>query len=326
MTAMALWQRSMIRLARSDRVTEFAQSQGWMNGLARQFVCGATAADAVRASSELAGAGIATTLFYLGEYVTDPRLVAETVARLREGLDATAHAGLDVSASVDPTQIGLMVDEATCLANARILAQAVLAAAPAPRPGHDTLMIDMEDSGVTHATLDLYGSLHDEGLPVAVTIQAYLHRTRGDLERLVAGGAWVRLVKGAFAEAATVAVRGTVERDSRYRQCVAQLLSPAARSAGVFPSFATHDHRMIEEIIAHAEANEWPADAFEFEMLYGVRPGLQRSLVRRGYRVRLYLPFGSDWFPYAIRRVGESPRNLAFVGTTLARRLSGPRG
>ncbi len=183
-------------------------------------------------------------------------------------------------------------------------------------------MIDMEDAGVTDATLNLYRTLRAEQLPVAVTIQAYLHRTRTDLDGLVQAGAWVRLVKGAFAEPSGVAVRSVPDRDSRYRQAAALLLSRTARESGVYPAFATHDHRLIEEIITQAEAHDWPRDAYEFELLYGVRPELQRDLARRGHRVRAYLPFGTDWFPYAIRRVGESPRNLRFVASTLTRPTS----
>ena len=316
---MALWQEGMIRLARSERVTAFAQRQPWLRGLARQFVGGGSVDAAVSCALELGRDGISTSLFYLGEYVTDPTLIAATVAQLSAAIGSAAENSLDACASVDPTQIGLMTDEATCLANARTLALAVREAAGAPRQGHDALMIDMEDSGVTDATLDLYWALRAEDLPAAITIQAYLHRTRADLERLVAGGAWVRLVKGAFAEPASAAVRGTTDRDSRYRRCASLLLSRAARESGVYPVFATHDHRLIEEIISQADAHDWPRDGYEFELLYGVRPELQRELARRGHRVRVYLPFGTDWFPYAIRRVGESPRNLRFVLSELSR-------
>ncbi len=317
---MTIWQEGMIRLARSERVTAFAQRQPWLSGLAGQFVGGTSVADARNSAAGLARDGIAATLFYLGEYVSDPELIAATVTELKAATVATSEAALDVCISVDPTQIGLMADAQTCTANARDLAAAARSAVPQPRPGHDALIIDMEDASVTDATLDLYWSLRAEDLPTAITVQAYLHRTQADLGKLIAAGAWVRLVKGAFAEPAGVAVRSAADRDSRYRRCAARLLGRAAREAGVYPSFATHDHRLIEEIIAQAEAQGWPADAYEFEMLYGVRPDLQRALARRGYRVRVYLPFGTDWFPYAIRRVGESPRNLRFVAATLARR------
>lgn len=316
----------MIRLARSQRVTDYAQAQTWLGEFAGRFVAGPSVTDAIDRGLELQRQGIAVSMFYLGEYVTDPDEIELTVRQLRDVLAAAAAAGLDVAASVDPTQIGLMADEPTCRRNARALAQAVLEAAPTPRPGHDALMIDMEDAGVTRPTLDLYWALRGEGLPVAVTVQSYLHRTRDDLGRLIAQGAWVRLVKGAFSEPASAAVRTKADRDSSYRRCVSLLLSPAARTAGVFPALATHDHRLIEEAVVLAEANGWPADAYEFEFLYGVRPELQRELAARGHRVRAYLPFGSQWFPYAIRRVGESPRNLKFAAAALSRAGLSTRG
>lgn len=308
---MALWQQSMIGLARSQRVVELAQRQAWLQGLTARFVSGPGVDDAVQGALGLSRDGISASMFYLGEYVSDPVLIAQTVSQLNRVVAESAANSLDVCASVDPTQIGLMVDEATCTVNARVLAAAIQAAAPSPRQGHDTLMIDMEDASVTEATLRLYWSLRREGLPVAVTIQAYLHQTRADLEKLIAAGAWVRLVKGAFAEHASAAVRGTADRDSRYRRCASLLLSQNAKSAGVYPAFATHDHRLVEEIITQAAANDWPTEGYEFEMLFGVRPDLQRELADRGHRVRVYLPFGNDWFSYAIRRVGESPRNCA---------------
>ena len=309
----------MILLARSERVKALAQRQSWLSGLASRFVCGGTPDDAIGRAVALAHGGITASMFYLGEYVTDAGLIRQTCDQLASVIATAGAKSLDVCVSCDPTQIGLMANQDDFVSNARTLARAILAAAPNPRPGHDTLMIDMEDAGVTQSTLDAYWTLHDEGLPVAVTIQAYLHRTRTDLDRLVDAGAWVRLVKGAFAEPARVAVRSTADRDSRFRQCVSRLLSDTARTSGVYPSFATHDHRMIEEIIAQAEAHGWGPETYEFEFLYGVRPDLERSLVKRGHRVRLYLPFGRDWFPYAIRRVGESPRNMRFVAKTLGR-------
>jgi proline dehydrogenase len=310
---MAVWQDAMIKLATSGDLTRMVQRRRSLSGLAVRFVGASTGDDAVRRARELANDGLASSLFYLGEYVRDPQVIEATVARLRAAIVTLGADGLDVCASVDPTQIGLMLDEPTCRDNALTLATAVRDAAGLPRPGHDALMIDMEDSDVTGTTLRVYHDVRAQGLPVAVTVQAYLHRTRADLVGLVAAGAWVRLVKGAFDEPADIAARGRADRDCRYRCCAAVLLSRTARESGVYPVFATHDARIIAEIIAQANAQGWPPDAYEFEMLYGVRPGLQRELVRRGQRVRVYLPFGTDWFPYAIRRVGESPRNLRFA-------------
>jgi proline dehydrogenase len=178
---------------------------------------------------------------------------------------------------------------------------------------------------VTDSTLRLFRTLHRDGLPVAVTLQAYLHRTPQDLAMLITTGAMVRLVKGAFAETARHALIRRADIDRAYLDCARRLLSPAAREAGVYPVFGTHDHRMIHRIVAEAKRSGWPQEAFEFEMLYGVRPSLQRSLINEGISLRLYLPYGKDWWPYSVRRVGEHPRNgvLMLRALTDAWRLAG---
>lgn len=312
---MKLWQESMIALARSERITDLAQSQTYLQGLASRFVGGPSTEEAIERARTLQSQGISSSLFFLGEYVKDPAIIGQTVIELNRVLDELAAAGLDINVSVDPTQIGLMIDEAACTANVRRIAEhtAELTATSGPRPGHDALMIDMEDSSVTEYTLRLHQRLASEGLPVAVTVQGYLHRCLDDLARLAASGAWVRLVKGAMAEPSDVAARCRTDVDSLYRRSLATLFSPASLAAGTFPVVASHDHIIIEEAITLATENGWPSDRFGFEMLYGVRPELQRHLVDRGFGVRVYLPFGQDWFPYAIRRVGESPRNLRFA-------------
>ncbi|MGV1010222.1 MAG: proline dehydrogenase family protein [Dermatophilaceae bacterium] len=310
---MSLWQESMIRLARSPRLITLVQGQPWLTGLAHRFVAGPTATDAVACARRLRHEGIAVSLYYLGEYVSDATVIEQTVDELCRVMARASAENLDVAVSVDPTQIGLMIDDAAARGNARRLAGTVARAAGAPRRGRDALMLDMEDATVTDTTLDLHRSLAEAGLPVAITVQAYLHRTANDLPDLIAGGAWIRLVKGAFAEPAALAARRRADIDSCYRQAAATVLAPASRDHGTFVSFATHDHRIIDEIAVQARANGWSREDYEFEMLYGVRPDLQRALVERGHRVRVYLPFGVDWFPYAIRRVGESPRNLGFA-------------
>ncbi len=315
-----LWQRAMIWMARSGRTCAFVQRQPWMAGLAARFVGGPDIKAVGATALALRAEGISASLFYLGEYVEDLRTVETTVAQLRAAVEVLHAEGLDVNISVDPTQVGLMKSAAACEANVRQVAAAVAhACSPAARRGHDAVMLDMEDAGTTEVTLGLHDWLREAGLPAAVTIQAYLHRTPGDLDRLRSAGAWVRLVKGAFAEPGAIAARQGAQISRRYRQAAMTLLSRESRLSGCYPSFATHDDQIIEEIIGRAQSQGWAKEEFEFEMLYGVRPDLQRTLTRRGQRVRVYLPFGRDWFPYAIRRVGESPRNLRFIARALAR-------
>jgi len=180
------------------------------------------------------------------------------------------------------------------------------------------LMLDMEDSSVTQPTLDLYHALHDAGLPVAVTVQSYLHRTTDDLAALVAKGAAVRLVKGAFAEPASRAHVRRADVDDAYRLHMTMLFSRAARETGVYPVLGTHDERMMRFGASLAQVGGWSSDGWEVEMLLGVRPAVQQRLVRQGTALRLYCPFGQSWWPYSVRRIGENPRNALFVLRSIA--------
>ncbi|MCJ2166309.1 MULTISPECIES: proline dehydrogenase family protein [unclassified Pseudodesulfovibrio] len=307
---MLLWQKLMIAQARSKAVTRFMQGSSLMTRFARQFVGGADVAGGLACARKLKSRGVSASLFYLGEYVDDPIEVQATLDALIGVADGLGESGLDVHMSVDPTQVGSMISWEACRKNVFALARSV---SQSGDTGRNVLMLDMEDSSVTEPTLGLYQELLQEGLPAAVTVQAYLHRTSDDLEKLVEDGAMVRLVKGAFAESGAVAVTGRRERDDAYRKAIVTLLSSGAREQGVYPVFGTHDHGMVEFAAHVAEANGWQRDQWEVEMLLGVRPDYQRELVAQGVSLRLYLPFGRDWWPYSIRRVGENPKNLGFV-------------
>lgn len=321
---MAVWQQSMIALARSSRLTAVVHRNRRLSAMAGQFVAGPTAQDAVRVADDLSRRGITTSAYFLGEYVTDEAVIEATVEQLLGVIALLAEAGLEVHVSVDPTQVGLMRDPALARANITRLAEAVrdapTAASSATRPR--ALMLDMEDADVVDFTLDLHGELQDAGLPVAVTVQTYLHRSSDDARALAARGARVRLVKGAFAPPASIGATSRAEIDSRYRRVLAQMLSAQSLAAGTYVTLGTHDHFVIEEAFTQAQAHGWPQDRLEVEMLYGVRPDLQADLVDRGLPLRLYLPYGQMWFPYVIRRVGEAPRNLRFA----VRALLGARG
>jgi proline dehydrogenase len=316
----ALWQQAMIRIARTERVVDLLQRRELLTGLAGRFVAGPDVESAIAQARRLRSRGIGVSLFWLGEDVHDEAEVAESVRRLRGAAGALAAEGLDVHVSVDPPQLGLMTSVQEFERNLAVLAEGVDGVrASGPHVGRDVLMMGMEDSATTQATLDLHARLQARGLPVAVTVQAYLHRSDADLRRLAASGAWVRLVKGALAEPPEVAARRRADIDTRYRQGLATLFSPQAREAGCRPSVATHDLRMIVAATELARRHGWRASDFELEMLHGVRPDLQEALAGKGFRVRAYLPFGQAWFPYAVRRVGESPRNLRFAATALTR-------
>lgn len=315
---MRLWQRTMIALARSQAITGFMHGSRVVRPFSRRFVGGGDVAEAVQTAQELAQKSIAASLFFLGEYVDSEELVRENVAALLQAVPAMAEAGLPLHVSVDPTQIGSMLSWSLCRENAYRIARAVADAgathpsAQARTPG-PALMLDMEDASVNRETLALYNDLRRDGLPAAVTIQSYLHRSMEDLKGLVAEGGFVRLVKGAFAESPAIAHTLRSARDASYKTAVNLLFAPESRERGVYPALGTHDHAMIAYAAAAAEKNGWRCDEWEIEMLYGVRPAYQRRLVGEGFRVRLYLPFGKSWWPYSIRRIGETPRNLAFV-------------
>ena len=309
---MRCWQSLMIGLARSGRVTDFMHNRTSMQRFAARYVAGRDAQSAVERAKALHRGGLTGSLFYLGEYVDDPVEVAGTVHHLEAVIPLLAEAGLDAHVSVDPTQIGTMISWDLCRENALRLARAV-ADAPCAQGARRVLVLDMEDSSVTERTLGLHEELRAEGLPVGVTVQAYLHRTLGDLESLAHQGSFVRLVKGAFAEGPDLAHTRRPDIAAAYRNCLEILFSQASRESGAYPVVGSHDERMIEMARELARTNGWAPDQWEVEMLLGVRPGYQRELADRGVSLRLYLPFGRSWWPYSIRRVGENPKNLGFV-------------
>lgn len=307
---MRYWQRAMIYCARHKGMTQAAHGSRLMARFAQQFVAANTDTEAVSRMAALARNGMRGSLFFLGEYVDNPSEVEATVSALLHTIPLLAAQGLDVHVSVDPTQIGSLLSWELCRENAERLAQAVSRHSTGPS---SLLMLDMEDSSVTGPTLDLFHHLYTQGLPVAVTLQSYLHRTTNDLAALIDKGATIRLVKGAFAEDASMAHVRRIDVDDAYRLHMAMLLGERSRERGVYPVFGTHDDRMMRFAVQLARAGGWQPDQYEVEMLLGVRPALQQQLVGEGTRLRLYCPFGKDWWPYSVRRIGENPRNALFV-------------
>ena len=314
---MRLWQGAMIALARSAAATRFMQERAPTSGLAARFVAGPDVAAFIVTARQLRTLKLATSAFFLGEYVSDPAKVTLNVEGILAAIAAIDGDTVDLHVSVDPSQVGYAVDPALGEANAFAIARAL---ADRPASGRKTLMLDMEDESYVPLTLALYAKLKEAGLPAAVTLQAYLHRSAADIETLIGGGAMVRLVKGAFAGTPRTAFTARPYIDGNYRALAFRLLSPEARAAGARPVFGTHDEAIIHGVRAMALANGWQAGDYEFEMLYGVRPSLQRRLVDAGEAVRLYLPFGRDWWPYAVRRIGESPHNAWLVMKALVAR------
>jgi proline dehydrogenase len=312
-----IWQSWMIALARSARVTRWMQGNRATASVARRFVAGADAAKAIAVARDLERAGFKTSLYYLGEYVKDPTIVAENGRQKMQVAEGLSAAHLQIHVSIDSTQIGYAIDEAAgeqlaLKIGARIRELGWTNGAP------PVLMLNMEDAEYVDRILGLRARLLAAGVPVAQTLQAYLKRSADDLAPIIAAGGHVRLVKGAFADPRPHAYQGKAEIGGNYLSLARRMLSTEAKANGFRPVFGTHDDALIAEIRLIAKNGGWQSGAYEFEMLYGMRTELQRQLRQQGEQVRLYLPFGRDWWPYAVRRVGESPRNAALLARAVA--------
>ncbi len=275
--------------------------------LASRFVAGETLDQALEAGRKLNAEGILVTFDCLGESVTSLEEAAEARDVYLRTLEAIRQSGIRGNVSLKLTQFGLDFSLDECRANVeRLVSQAEAA--------NSFVRIDMESSAYTSRTLDLVRDLHSRHKAVGAVIQASLRRSREDVEDLCTRGIRVRLCKGAYLEPAAVAFPSKRDVDRNFAELMKLLLE-----RGEYPAIATHDEAMIEETQHHAAARKIPAERFEFQMLYGIRSDLQRKLVRDGYRLRLYVPFGRAWYPYYMRRLAERPANVMFVARNLFR-------
>ena len=293
-------------LARSSTLRRLASRFGMRDGgFARRFIAGETVEDVIDTARRLTGRGLRCTLNYLGESVTSSaaaRAAAEAYAGMMRDV---SDAGLPCQVSVKLTQLGLAIDPAECGANLRHVLDAA--------SDQCFVRIDMEQSAWVDPTLDLLEYVWQQGYRnVGVVLQSYLYRTERDLARVNALGAGVRLCKGAYKEEKTVAYPVRADVSASFIRLMRTLVRD-----GTHPAFATHDPPMIDATRAYATERGLAAEAFEFQMLYGVRRDLQAALREQGYRVRIYLPFGEQWFPYFMRRLGERPANVLFVVRSL---------
>ncbi len=294
---------SLLWLSEQPRIFQFVRRNGLAWRFASRFVAGETADDAVAAAGELNAAGITATVDLLGEAVADPAEARAARGTYLDLLDRITAAGLEANVSVKLTQMGLAIDEALCVENLR----AILTKARAHR---SFVRIDMEQSTYTEATLRLFRqTFHPEfGNAVGVVLQSCLRRTARDVDDMIALGARVRLCKGAYKEPPSVAFPDKRDVDANYASCMERLLE-----RGNYPGMATHDERLIQRATGFARGRGLGPERFEFQMLYGVRRDLQRRLRADGYRVRAYVPFGTHWYPYLMRRLAERPANIAFL-------------
>jgi proline dehydrogenase len=284
---------------------------GFVRRAVSRFMPGETLDDALEAARALARRRIPAVLTCLGENVTSREEAAAVARHYLEALDRIREAGLDAEISVKLTQLGL--DLGPDLAASHVEALAARAGRGGAR-----LWIDMEDGAYTDATLALYRALRPGHPGLGVCVQAYLYRTRDDLETLIRLGAGVRLVKGAYREPPERAYPRKRDVDANYLALAKRLLGAEARAAGVFAVLGTHDPALIDSILSHAEASAVPAAAYEFDLLYGIRRDVQERLTLEGRRLRILISYGAYWFPWYMRRLAERPANLLFVLRSLA--------
>lgn len=299
----------LLWLSERRGVFTFVKKNGTARRIASRFVAGETLDAAVAAAATLNERQIEVSLDLLGESVTSPEESYSARDDVLDVLDAIAANGIEGNVSVKLSQLGLDIDRSLCVENMR----AILTRA---RTHSIFVRIDMESSLYTERTLSIFGEdLHPEFAELTgVVIQSYLRRSAKDIERMISLGARVRLCKGAYAEPESVAFSTREEVDASYATLMRRLLTD-----GNYPGIATHDERLIDQAVDFVERERVASDRFEFQMLYGVRRDLQHALNDKGYNMRVYVPFGSNWYPYLMRRLAERPANMAFMLASLTK-------
>ncbi|WP_054712160.1 proline dehydrogenase [Bacillus sp. JCM 19041] len=287
-----------MQLAKSKPLNKAAKKWGLKFG-ASQVVAGATLEDAMANVQNLNSNGLACTLDHLGEFVTEREEAVESTEACLNVLRAINETQAECNLSVKMTQLGLDIDEEFCIENMKRICQTA-------RSFNIFIRIDMEDYSHCEQTLRILSILRKEYDNVGTVIQAYLHRSEADVLSLK--GVPLRLVKGAYKESGDVAYQDKSKVDENYMNIIRKHLDNGSYSA-----IATHDHTIIEKVKQYAKENDIPREQFEFQMLYGFREALQKELIQEGYKVRLYVPFGTDWFGYFMRRLAERPQNIVFA-------------
>jgi proline dehydrogenase len=306
---------TLLYLAKRRPVQRLVMEHDLLRGVTQRYVAGEELADGIVVAQTLNTQGLLGSLDYLGESVNNAAEARTATNAYIDALEALVDEHVDANISLKLTQLGLDVARETCIANLnKILVRA--------RELECFVRIDMESSAYTQRTLDVHAELWNaQYRNVGIVLQAYLYRTAADVERAIAMAVPVRLCKGAYLEPARVAFADKATVDRNYAQLMERLLVH-----GNHPAIATHDERLIRHAIEFARRESVSADRFDFEMLFGVRRDLQLQLVQRGYRVRIYLPYGRQWYPYLVRRLAERPANLGFfLGSVIKEALAARR-
>jgi proline dehydrogenase len=297
----------ILAAARSNRVERLVGTAPVSRSIVRRFIAGEHADDALQRTRELAADGLAVTIDYLGEDTTNPHQAEATRDEYLKLLDALHAAELTPAAEVSLklSALGQVFDEKVAYEHARAIC------AKATEAG-TTVTLDAEDHTTTDSTLEVLARLRGEFPTTGAVVQAYLRRTEADCRELAVAGSRVRLCKGAYKEPESVAYQSRLDVDKSYVRCLNVLMS-----GGGYPMIATHDPRLIDIGEDRAKWYERTPDEFEFQMLYGVRPDEQLRLAQLGYTVRVYLPYGTQWYAYMMRRLAERPANVAFLARAL---------
>jgi len=298
---------TLLYMAQNEAVRKFVLSNRATRGVSRRFVAGEHLDEAIEVTRALNGRGLHVSLDHLGENVSDEQEARAAAQDYMEILDRIKATGVDANISIKLTALGLDISTELCEENvSRLLAHA--------QQFPIFVRIDMESSAYTERTVDLTLRLHERFEHVGTVIQSCLYRSKKDVEQLILQGVRVRLVKGAYKEPKSVAFQNKSEVDRNYVRLMTLLLQK-----GNYPALATHDEAIINAACKYAHDNGIGQHAFEFQMLYGIRRDLQERLVQKGYNVRVYVPYGSQWYPYLMRRMAERPANLMFVMSNAVR-------
>jgi proline dehydrogenase len=294
-------------LSRRKRLRSWMETSPLAKRLARRFVAGDTLDQALAVARHVNSEGIAITLDHLGESVTSLEEAAEARDEYLRALSAIHDSGIQGNVSLKLTQFGLDFSYDQCRANVEQLVRRAAGL-------NSFVRVDMESSQYTQRTIEMVADLHAQYGAVGTVIQACLYRSRNDIEELCARAIRVRLCKGAYLEPASAAFPRKADVDRNFVELMKLLLD-----RGTYPAIATHDENIIRQTEAYAAERGIRRDAFEFQMLYGIRRDLQRRLACEGYRLRLYVPFGKAWYPYYMRRLAERPANVLFIARNLFR-------
>jgi proline dehydrogenase len=297
-------------LSESQYLRNMAESSSLARGISRRFVAGVSMEEALAASREANRKGLAVTLDALGESVQNADEAEAAATIYHQMLDRIGELGIDANVSLKLTQMGMDL-------GGDIAESIVKSLSEHAHSLRNFVRVDMEGSSYTQATIDMVKRLHSSpgiGDSVGVVVQAYLFRTENDVNDLIADGIRLRLCKGAYREPREIAFPEKADVDANYIKLMKELMT-----SGIFHGLATHDEKIIRQAQQFVSERRIDRSSFEFQMLYGIRRDLQESLVKQGYKVRVYVPFGGEWYPYFMRRLAERPANAFFIARNMFR-------